>query len=637
MIEADEKRAICTIDDVRAIEATPLEQRMPFRTTWDVFEQGARLYGDLPALSFLMFGSAEEEPWRWTYGELLRELTRAANALSELGVTEAAPASIVLPNLPETHFALWGAERAGVANMVNPLLEPEHMGSIIHAAGAEVVVTLAPFPGVTTYETLSAALAHAPRVRKVVTVDLTIYLPATMRSAFAAQRSQPIPPRPDVELIDFHSALAAAEADRLTFDRAIGPESIASLFHTGGTTGLPKLARHSHLNQAYEAWVVPMGNPTEPGRTILCGLPLFHVNGVTVTGLGAWASGSHVLLATPQGFRNSTLIQQFWRVVERHRVNTFSGVPTLYARLLDQPIDADIRSLEFCYCGAAPMPPELIRRFEAATGAKIVEGYGLTEGGCVSASNPAHGTRKAGSVGLRLPYQELRIVSLNSDGSVADDKPRGETGAVVIRGPNVFPGYTDASKDEGVLLPGGWLATGDLGRLDADEYLWLTGRAKDLIIRGGHNIDPAVIEDALAAHPAVALAAAVGSPDPYVGEMPVAFVSLRPGHQVDDPSLRAFAAGRISERAAVPAQVTVLPEMPVTAVGKTFKPPLRAIAAAESLRRHLAEAGLEGVEVSSHQDVERGLLITLSAPGQLAERVRSLADQFALQIEVSER
>lgn len=625
---------IRTLADIRAIEAVPLDERLPFRTTWDVFEQGARTYGDMPALSFLMFGSADEIPTTWSYRGLLNAITRTANAFNALGVREDAPVSIVLPNLPETHFALWGAERAGVANMVNPLLEPEHIGGIIAAARSQTVVTMAPFPGTEIFQSVAAALVHAPAVRTLVLVDPAVYLPTPMRDALAAQRTAPVAPRDDIAIHDFHALTAAADGERLTFDRPITPDTIASLFHTGGTTGLPKLAQHSHRNEAFEAWVVPLGSGAQPGRVMLCGLPLFHVNGVTVTGLAAWAAGGHVLLATPQGYRNPTLIGQFWRVIERHRVNMFSGVPTLYARLLDQPIDADLSSLEFGYCGAAPMPPDLIRRFEEATGAQIVEGYGLTEGTCVSATNPVHGEHRMGSVGLRLPYQELRVVDLSTAGEIAGDKPTGEAGAVVIRGPNVFPGYTAADRNAGVLLADGWLATGDLGRLDPDGYLWLTGRAKDLIIRGGHNIDPAVIEDVLAAHPAVALAAAVGSPDPYAGELPVAFVSLRPGAEVEADALRAFAAERITERAAVPVAITVLEEMPVTAVGKTFKPPLRVLAAEASLYRHLAEAGLAGAQVAGRQDAERGLVLEVRVPGRALQQVHAVCAKFAITIEV---
>lgn len=634
MESVEERFALRTMADVHAVEALPIETQLPFRTTWDVFEQGARLYGDRPALSFLMSGAADEEPVRWTYAELFRALTRTANALRALGVEEKAPVSVVLPNFPETHFTLWAGERAGIANMVNPLLEPEHMGAIIDAAGSRTVVTLAPAPGTEIFATVSAALAHAPRVRTVVLVDPSAYLPEPMRAMLAAQRVAPRLDRADIDLLDFHALVAEQDGDRLTFDRPIGPDDIASLFHTGGTTGLPKLAEHSHRNEAFEAWVVPLCSGSEPGRTYLCGLPLFHVNAVMVTGLSVWASGGHVLLATPQGYRSTTLIEQFWRVVERHGVNVFAGVPTLYARLLDQPVDADISSLEFAFCGAAPMPTELIRRFEAATGATLVEGYGLTEGCCVSSSNPVLGARKPGSVGLRLPYQQLRVVELNADGSVGADRPVGEAGVVVLRGPNVFPGYTDPEKNKGVLLPDGWLATGDLGRLDEDGYLWLTGRAKDLIIRGGHNIDPAVIEDALSSHPAVALAAAVGMPDAYTGEMPVAFVSLRPGRDATGEELRAHAAERISERAAIPAQVTVLDEMPVTAVGKTFKPPLRVRAAEEALRRQVEGTGVACIEIGGRMDPDLGLIVRLAVAQPDMDAARKAASAFTFRVEL---
>lgn len=627
-------RGIRTLADVHAIEAIPLDQRLPFRTTWDVFEQGAQLYGDMPALTFLMFGSADEVPVCWSYRDLLRDITRTANALHRVGVSATAPVSIVLPNLPETHLVLWGGQRAGIANMVNPLLEPEHMGAIIAAAGSQTVVTLAPFQGTEIFETVAAALAHAPQVKSVVLVDPGVYLPGPMRDGMGQANAEVSIGGQDTRVYDLHTLIAAEDGDALAFDRPIGPETIASLFHTGGTTGLPKLAQHSHINEAYEAWVVPLGGGAPPGRVLLCGLPLFHVNGVTVTGLAAWAAGGHVLLATPQGYRSPVLMSQFWRVIERHRVNVFSGVPTLFAKLLDLPVDADISSLEFGYCGAAPMPPDLIRRFEDTTGARIIEGYGLTEGTCVTSTNPAYGEHRVGSVGLRLPYQELRVVELGENGSIAEEKAAGEVGAIVIRGPNVFAGYTDAARNAGTLLADGWLATGDLGRLDADGYLWLTGRAKDLIIRGGHNIDPGLIEDVLAKHPAVALAAAVGSPDPYAGELPVAFVSLRPGATVTEEDLRAFAAQHIAERAAVPVSVTVLAEMPVTAVGKTFKPPLRVHAAEASLQRHLVKAGIDNSAMRGWNDPEGGLSLQLSVPRTLAAEAESICSQFSLRIEV---
>jgi fatty-acyl-CoA synthase len=236
-------------------------------------------------------------------------------------------------------------------------------------------------------------------------------------------------------------------------------------------------------------------------------------------------------------------------------------VPTIYAALLDTAIgENDISSLEFAICGAAPMPAKLIDAFKAKTGVKILEGYGLTEGTCASSLNPPDGQRIAGSIGLRIPYQQMRAVILDGQGRFLRMAETDEIGIIAIHGPNVFAGYLDPNHDSGLWIEidgERWLNTGDLGRQDANGYFWLSGRRKELIIRGGHNIDPKVIEEALSKHPAVALAVAVGSPDAYAGEVPVAYVQPKPGAAVTEEDLLEFAASTIPERAAVPKRIRV--------------------------------------------------------------------------------
>ena len=283
---------------------------------------------------------------------------------------------------------------------------------------------------------------------------------------------------------------------------------------------------------------------------LLCGLPLFHVNGVVVTGLAPFMVGARVVLLGADGFRSKTTIGHFWRNVARFRATFFSAVPTVYSTLLTTPIDgSDVSSLRYAICGAAAMPPELIRKFEAATGLAILEGYGLTEGTCVSAVNPRDGDRRNGSIGFRVPYQQMKTVVFGNDGGYERDCATDEIGHLVIKGPNVFPGYKEERANRGIWIGDGWLDTGDLARQDVDGRFWLTGRQKDLIIRGGHNIDPSMIEEAMMAHPAVQLAAAVGKPDAYAGELPVVYVALRPGHAATTEELSrtrrpAFPSGR---------------------------------------------------------------------------------------------
>ncbi len=624
---------IASIKDIEEVELTPLSQAMPFQTTVEIFQHVKARFSDAPALTFLFSGSVQEQPATWTYGELIADITRAANALHP--IADGAPVGIILPNLPETHFALWGGELASAALPINPLLEPEHIAGILNSAKAATVVALAPFPQTDIFDKVSEALQDTPGVKRLVLVDMVKYLPEQMQQALGP-RTLPAAPREGIEVIDFDAAMTGLSGDELAFEREITPGTVSSLFHTGGTTGIPKLATHSHLNQAYLAWVISQMAGKEPGKTVLCGLPLFHVNGAMVTGLASFAGGEHILLATPQGYRNQTLLGDFWKIIDKYKVSAFSGVPTLYAGLLEVPVgDADISSLEYAICGAAPMSHSLFERVESTLGISLIEGYGMTEGTCVSTLNPLHGERKVGSVGLRLPYQDMKIAEVDEAGNILRDCDTGEVGTVLIKGPNVFPGYTDQAKNAGVLLTDGWLSSGDLGRLDADGYLWLAGRSKDIIIRGGHNIDPAIIEDALMAHPAVANAAGVGQPDTYAGELPVAYVTLRDEQMVTADDLSKHAEANIPERAARPVRIEVLEALPLTAVGKVFKPDLRKHAIAVALQTELGKQALSVADISVRQDRERGMVAVVSLGASAdAEQVEAALSDFTLPINI---
>jgi len=343
--------------------------------------------------------------------------------------------------------------------------------------------------------------------------------------------------------------------------------------------------------------------------------------------------GASGLLLTPLGFRTPSVMRNIWKLVARHRVTALSGVPTIYSTLLSVPIgDAALDSLRVAGCGAAPLPPDVARRFEEYTGVEIVEGYGLTEGSCLSSLNPPDGEKRIGSVGLRVPYQEMICAAVDPVGGTIRECKADEVGRIAIRGPNVFAGYVDPAATARVMLPEGWLDTGDLGRRDADGYFWLTGRSKDLIIRGGHNIDPAVIENALALHPSVALAAAVGQPDVHAGELPCAFVTLRMGAECTRDELRRFAREHIPERAAAPVHVEILDEMPVTAVGKIVKGPLRRLASERVLRSALAEAGVRDAEVEVIDDEARGLVAHVNTADLGA--ARDVLGRFAIATEL---
>ncbi len=361
-------------------------------------------------------------------------------------------------------------------------------------------------------------------------------------------------------------------------------------------------------------WMIRAMGGMRPETTVLCGLPLFHVNGTTVTGISPFSMGAHVVMLSPMGYRDPAIIKNFYRIVARYRANFFSAVPTVLSTLMEIPVgDADIASLQYAICGAAPLSVELFKRFEAHTGVKVLEGYGLTEGACASSINPKDGERKVGSIGIRMPYQQMKVVAVDENGGYLRDAAVGEIGAIAIAGPNVFNGYVEEAHNHGIWVQDGWFNTGDLGRMDADGYFWLTGRKKELIIRGGHNIDPATIEEVLYRLEEVQVAAAVPRPDPHAGEVPVAFVQLAAGSTLTEETLLHYAREHVGERAAVPKNIHIVDTVPLTPVGKIFKPALRWRVIEMWYQKELAilDGLADAVSVSAGEDKVHGTRVTI--------------------------
>lgn len=567
---------VATLADIEAIESVPLAERDLPTSTYEAVARSAARWPEEPALLFFLRGTAFRQTVTYTYRDLLARITQTANLFTQLGLAQDQVVSYLLPNLPQTYFTLLGGEAAGIANPLNPLLEPAVLADIMRAAETRILVTLAPFPATDLWQKVAAIVDEVPTLHTILRVDLAQFLSGWQRWLVKALRWRQPRLAVRAQVLDFDAALAAQPADQLRHGRRIQPNDVASYFHTGGTTGTPKLAIHTHFNEIFDTWCGAQAIGARPGERVFCGLPLFHNYGALVTGVGTWQAGITVVLGTPQGYRGEGVLSNFWRIVEHYRLTSFAGVPTVFSALLQVPIgDSDISSLEGATCGAAPMPVELYKQFEATTGIQILEGYGLTEGTSVCSVAPREGEVRVGSIGLRLPYQELRV-ALVEDGRWVRWCEPDEVGVVLTRGPHVFPGYKDPHANRSAFVDSGdggglWLNTGDLGRQDRAGYFWLTGRQKELIIRGGHNIDPKQIEEPLHEHPAVALAAAVGRPDPRVGELPVVYVQLKPQAQATAEELLEFARQRIGERAAIPRLIKIVPELPLTAVGKIHK------------------------------------------------------------------
>ncbi|MGO1071295.1 acyl-CoA synthetase [Lysobacter sp. CA199] len=633
---------IGSLRDIEALESAGPPD-LPSNTL-EMIARGAALDPDAPALSFFLRTDDHARAECWSYAQFLRQIHRSANTFHALGARPDSVIAYVLPNLPETHFVLWGGEAAGIVMAINPLLDAEAIGALLAEAGASILVTLAPFPGVDLWSRVLKALPAASGLRHLLLVDLARHVPGPKRMAarLLGRRERwrlhgwsglrgAVPARIDIH--DFERATRARQGEGLDSGRRIEASDRSSYFCTGGTTGLPKIAVRTHGNEVANAWSAArfFGEGMGSNKNLFCGLPLFHVNATMATGLMPFSLGAHVILGTPQGYRGEGVVQRFWELVERHRIHFFSGVPTLYAALMQVPVAGrDVSSLEYGLCGAAPMPVEVFRGFQERTGLKILEGYGLTESTCVSSLNPPFGERRVGSIGLRLPGQRMKAVVLDETGAYLRDCAIEEIGVVAVSGPNVFAGYKDPAQNREVWIDCGdglrWLNTGDLGRQDADGYFWLTGRRKDLIIRGGHNIDPASIEAPLHRHPAVAMAAAVGRPDAHAGEVPVAYVQLQAGASASEEELLNFAREQVAERAAVPRAIHIVDALPLTPVGKIYKPALKQREIADALRQALDEGEVATQSLAVREQGSRGVVVEvrLRDPAQADTAARIL-------------
>ena len=567
----------------------------------------------------------------WTYAELAGTVTRIANALTSLGVRRADAVTLSSVNTSMLYAATLAAEAAGIAAPINPALSAERIAELIRRTGSRVLVAAGPeldpqlwqrLLGVARQAGMTAVLALRPDGAHSDPPPLIGDAPAG---------GSPIGRRPVVAYLD--EVIAGQPSGRLAGADLPKADDLAAFVHTGGTTGAPKIAAHTHANQLACAEGFALCSGLAPGEGVLGGLPLFHVNALIVTGIAPMFSGARVVWPGPAGYRDKALYTRFWKIIEHYRIAAMSAVPTVYGTLAQVPVDADISSLRLPIVGAAPLPASVRAGFAAHTGRPLLEGYGLTEATCASTwTRP--GEERPGSVGRALPGQQVKAVRIGDDGSWIACAP-GETGVLMIGGPAVFAGYvTDPAlgaprvSRDGVVRDG-WLDTGDLGRVDAGGFIYLTGRAKDLIIRGGHNIDPRVIEDALLRHPAVTAAAAVGRPDRHSGEVPVAYVVPAGPGRFDEADLLAWSAATIDEPAARPKHIYPVDAIPVTAVGKQFKPALITDAAVRAITEALAAAGVADARATAaHEHGRLVVTVTGADPG----RVRDAVAGFALTV-----
>jgi len=580
-------------------------QSRPTASIYDLLQQSAERFGEQTAFTYLKTITPEFSAETHSYASVLnnvRRVVRLIHDLADSNSTTPPVVSFLLPNTPETHYLLWGAETAGIANPLNPLLSTEALLALMTKAKTDILIALGPNPASDIWEKAQAVAAQLP--------GETVLIPAI----FADQQGAEL----------FETQLQNYSDEPLATENLPKGDDVAAYFHTGGTTSMPKLAMHTHTNQLCSAYAFQRTMKAGINDVGINGLPMFHVAGALVTGLGGLAVGINTVLPTMGGFRNPEVIQSYWDIVEYYGVTIAGAIPTSIAAIAEVPIgSADISALRYLWTGGATLPRSVEDDITQLTGCPIYQIYGMTEAaGCITMPNlelaplPGSAGHVSGDVDMRI--------------DTSDQRPNA-VGEICVRGPLVFPGYLGVDTSP---LDKGWLRTGDLGYLDESNNLFITGRAKDLIIRSGNNIDPIVIETCLESHPAVSMAAAVGRPDTYAGELPVAYVQLHPGHPVSETELRDYAMAHIDERPACPKSVTILDALPLTAVGKLHKPTLRAMATEVCVRDALG-----AIEDTAEADIQAkvlpsgGLQVTIKSPNS-NESLAAACDDLGKQLHV---
>jgi long-chain acyl-CoA synthetase len=521
-------------------------------------ERSAERFPDRSALNF--------QGYRIAFRQLKEMVDRFASALSAFGVTRGDRVALLLPNTIPCVAAYYAVLKIGaIAVMNNPLYSDRELDHQFNDSGAKLLVTL------DLLGNRMIDLRPKTHIQQIVITSIGDYLPFPKNWLFplvAKKKKLAADVKPADDIFAWKSVLADHQPNppSVTLDF----EDVAMYQYTGGTTGVSKGVMLTHANlsrnvQQCRAWF-PTFN--EGAEVMLGALPFFHVFGLTTAmNFAIYMGWEDILVPKPQP-------EQLLEAIGKYKPTFAPLVPTMYIGILNHAgIDrTPLTSIKGCFSGSAPLPVEVIRDFEKRTGAVIVEGYGLTETSPVTHINPfAGGKRKAGSIGLPIPDTECRIVDLN-DGRT--DLPTGETGELMVKGPQVMPGYWNKPDATAETLVDGWLHTGDIAQMDAEGYFYIVDRKKDMIISGGYNVYPRDIEEVFFEHPKVKEATAIGIPHPKRGEAVKVFIVLKEGATATQEEMIAFCHQKLAKYK-WPTEVEFRTELPKSNVGKVLKKELR--------------------------------------------------------------
>ncbi len=536
----------------------PTSARYPETTLPLILEDNSRRIPSSVATDF--FGA------KLTYSRLWEHVLRFANALAGLGLKPGARVAIMLPNCPQAVIAyyavLW---LGGVAVMTNPLYVEREIEHQWRDAEPEFLIVLDHL-----FPKAKKVVPQTP-IRVVIATGLKEYLPLHLKVLYPVKAKLgglfTAVPYNKTNIFNFSRLIRSGRPAPLPC--AASPDGLALLQYTGGTTGIAKGAMLTHKNIMANvvqlvSWLPDLRCGNE---RFLAVLPFFHVFGLTVALNLAFYTGCEVTIMPRFN------VDDLLKVIEKKKPTIFPGVPAIYLALLAHPRtgSSDLTSIRYCVTGSAPMPVESLKRFEQATGSRIVEGYGLSECSPVTHVNPLKGTRKIGSIGIALPDTDCRIVDTETGRS---DVPLKEVGELIVRGPQMMRGYWKNPRETKNAVRDGWLYTGDLAQMDEEGYVFIVDRKKDLVISGGYNIYPREVDEVLYEHPKVQEAAAIGIPDPARGEVVKAFIVPRQGETLSEEEVLAWCREKLAAYK-VPKQVEFRDSLPKTIVGKVLRRKLR--------------------------------------------------------------
>ena len=524
------------------------ETTYPKQPLYRILQLATGLFGDRPATAFL--GA------QLTFRELKDQVDRFATALSRLGITKGDRVGIMLPNSPQYVISFFAIVKLGaIVTNINPTYTLREVDLVAQDAGLKAIITL------DVLAPLALGIKPNSDIENIIITSIAEYS--------AAAANQPAGALPEGTL-SFTALLQAVEhAEHLRTE--IDPENdIAVLQYTGGTTGVPKGAMLTHYNlfsNAIQTAVWAEGVTDRGNERYLLVIPYFHIYGQTVGMLvGAWNGALQIMIPKFD-------VEMLLKAIRQYQPTFFPGVPTLYISMLNHPeaLTSGLDRVRRYNSGSAPLPVDVLERFESLTGTMLYEGYGLTEASPVTHSTPTLSKRKPGSIGLPIPGTECKIVDLDTG---LNEVPLGEDGELCLRGPQVMKGYWNKPAETEIALRDGWLYTGDVARMDEDGFFYIVQRKKDMIIVSGFNVYPNEVEDVLFTHPAIQEAAVIGVPDAYRGEAVKAFVVMKSGTNVSAEEIIDFCRERMAKYK-VPSHVDLVESLPKSAVGKVLRRELR--------------------------------------------------------------